>query len=335
MTNEAELINRIRRAIPSRPRGILRLGIGDDAAVLGVPEGLRVPRRHSARWILTSDSFLESRHFLVDRHPPHAVGYKALARALSDAGAMGAIPKVFLLNLALPLELTGTWLAQFLKGMARAARGARVILAGGDISQSRSVAIFIALLGEVPVGKAVLRSGAHAGDGLFVSGTLGAAQLGLETIFKSKTQLPRVLRDKILLRHLYPNPRLELGLWLAKHKLVSAMIDTSDGFSTDLARLCRASRIGARVWSAALPVVSIPSKLRRRVPSPHELALHGGEDYELLFAVPPKYIHRIPGTFKGVPISQVGTFVRRREIQLLEANGDTSVLQPLGWDHFS
>ena len=334
MTNEAELINRIRRALPSRPQGILRLGIGDDAAVLSVLEGLRSARRHLARWILTSDSFLESRHFLVDRHPPHAVGYKALARALSDAAAMGASPKVFLLNLALPLELTGAWLDQFLKGMARVARGARVILAGGDISQSRSVAIFIALLGEVPFEKAVLRSGARAGDHLFVSGTLGAAQLGLETILKGRKQLYGVLRNQVLQRHLYPKPRLELGLWLAKNKLISAMIDTSDGFSTNLAHLCQASRIGARVWSAALPVVSIPPELRRKALSPHDLALHGGEDYELLFAVPPKYIHRIPGTFEGVPIAQVGAFVRRCEIQLLEANGDTSVLLPMGWDHF-
>jgi len=334
MTSEAELIDRIRRAVPSQPGGILRLGIGDDAAILRCSGRPRPFPRPSANWILTSDSFLESRHFLIDRHPPDSVGFKALARALSDAAAMGANPKVFLLNLALPFKLTSGWLDQFLQGMARAAREARVVLAGGDVAQSHSVAIFIALLGEVPSGRAVLRSGARPGDGLFVSGTLGAAQLGLETILEGGRQLTRASRSRLLQRHLYPTPRLALGLWLARNKLASAMIDTSDGFSTALSQLCGASRVGACVRSAGLPVVRIPTELRRRKLSPGSLGLHGGEDYELLFAVHPKSIPHIPESFEGVPISRVGTFVRRREILLLEANGSTSVLQPSGWDHF-
>ncbi len=334
MTNEAALIARIRRAVPSRPGGILRLGIGDDAAVLQCLARPSPSRRLPANWILTSDSFLEGRHFLVDRHPPESVGFKALARALSDVAAMGAVPRVFLLNLALPSNLTGTWLNRFLQGMARAARAAGVTLAGGDVAQSRSVAIFIALLGQAPSGRPVLRSGARPGDSLFLSGTLGAAQLGLEAILRSGKQRSRSLRHHLLERHLYPTPRLALGLWLANNHLAAAMIDTSDGFSTALSQLCQASRVGACVKSVGLPVVRIPSQLRRWRLSAQRLALHGGEDYELLFAVHPESVPRIPKSFGRVPISNVGTLVRRREILLLDADGETSVLPPLGWDHF-
>ena len=334
MTTEATLIEKIRRAIPSRPGGFLRLGIGDDAAVLrGFTRG-RPARDVPSDWVFTSDSFLEGVHFLPGRHPARAVGYKALARTLSDIAAMGAVPRVFLLNLAFPQKLTGSWLDQFLGGMARAARNFRVVLAGGDIAQFPFVAISIAVLGEVPTGKAVKRSGARPGDLLLVSGTLGAAQLGLELILRHGKPTGSLLRSPALRTHLFPNPRLELGAWLAGRGLVSAMIDTSDGFSTDLARLCQASRVGVRVWASHIPAVRIPLSLSRSVLSPLELALHGGEDYELVFAVPSRLARRIPSSHRGVRLTQVGEFVRGREVRLVDSDGRASRLAPRGWDHF-
>ncbi len=334
MTTEATLIEKIRRAIPSRPGGFLRLGIGDDAAVLrGFTRG-RPARGVPSDWVFTSDSFLEGVHFLPGRHPARAVGYKALARTLSDIAAMGAVPRVFLLNLAFPQKLTGSWLDQFLGGMARAARNFRVVLAGGDIAQFPFVAISIAVLGEVPTGKAVKRSGARPGDLLLVSGTLGAAQLGLELILRHGKPTGSLLRSPALRTHLFPNPRLELGAWLAGRGLVSAMIDTSDGFSTDLARLCQASRVGVHVWAGRLPGVQVAPGLRRKGFSSLELALYGGEDYELVFAVPSRLARRIPSSHRGVRLTQVGEFVRGREVRLIDSDERASKLAPRGWDHF-
>ena len=334
MSSETTLIERIRRAVPSQPGGLLRQGIGDDAAVLrGLARG-RSARGEPTDWALTSDSFLEGRHFLIDRHPPRAVGYKALARAISDIAAMGAVPRVFLLNLSFPKRLSGAWLDQFLGGLARAARRFRLVLAGGDISQFPSVAVSITVMGEVPAGAAVGRSGARSGSLLFVSGTLGTAQLGLEIILGCPKPSPNLLRSAALRPHLYPVPRVELGNWLAGRGLVSAMIDISDGFSTDLSRLCQASWVGARVFADRLPCVQPSPRFLRLGISQVELALHGGEDYELLFAAPARLAHHMPSSFRGVRITQVGEFVGGREIRLVGSDGRSSRLVPRGWDHF-
>ncbi len=147
MEQEAQLIEKVRRAIPSREGGDLRLGIGDDAAVM-------VPRRGS-EWVVSCDAFLEGVHFLADRHPPDSVGFKALARATSDLAAMGAQPRFFLLTLALPASRTGKWLDQFLRGMGRAARRLGMRLAGGDSTKSAKISISVTVLGEVGPGLAV------------------------------------------------------------------------------------------------------------------------------------------------------------------------------------
>ena len=251
MTDEARLIEQILRAVPSRgrlarsrPNGRslpvgLRLGIGDDAAVIR-PMG-------QADWVWTCDAFLENVHFLAHAHPPQAVGFKALARATSDLAAMGARPRFFLLSLALPPSRTGGWLKGFLAGMARAARQLGLVLAGGDTSQHATVAISVSVLGEIAPGCAVTRSGARPGDRLYVTGRLGAAQLGLELILRGLYR--RAGFRPLLRRHLYPELRLAFGQWLARRRLASAMIDTSDGLSTDLGHICEASGAGARVWA--------------------------------------------------------------------------------------
>jgi thiamine-monophosphate kinase len=338
MTTETTLIERIRRALPSRDparRRQLRIGIGDDAAVLrlsGKPE-----------WVITCDMFLENVHFLAHAFPPDAVGYKALARATSDLAAMGVRPRYFLLSLALPSHRTGQWLDGMLAGMSRAARRFGLVLAGGDTAQNATVAISITVLGEAARGRAVTRAGAKPGDLIFVSGRLGAAQLGLELILRGLYK-ERRLRP-LLQQQFYPPLRLELGEWLANSRrgaprglatagLASAMIDTSDGLSTDLGHVCEASGIGARTYAERIPAVRIPAALAVHGLDAAELALHGGEDYELLFTVPRRLSRLIPKSFGGVPLTQIGEITRSRAVVLVDERGGTSPLEPRGWDHF-
>jgi len=325
---EGELIERIRARIPSRGASAhavgLRIGIGDDAAVLRPPRG--------REWVLTCDAFLESVHFLAPVHPPRAVGYKALARATSDLAAMGAVPRLFLLSLALPSNRTGEWLDGFLVGMAQAARKFGLVLAGGDTAQNATVAVSVTVLGEVAPGRAVTRAGARPGDLLYVSGRLGAAQLGLELVLRGLYR-ERCWRP-LLEPHFYPELRLRLGQWLARKRLASAMIDTSDGLSTDLGHLGEASGVGARVWADRIPPVRVPPTLREHGFDPLELALHGGEDYQLLFTVPRRLRKAIPSSHGGVPITQIGGITKGRAMILVGADGRAAPLAARGWDHF-
>lgn len=328
MDRERQLINRLAKIVPSagiRGGGAgLRLGIGDDAAILR-------PRRKT-EWVLSCDSFLEGTHFPGRLHPPESVGYKSLARAVSDLAAMGARPRHFLLALSVPASRTRRWLDRFASGMARAARELDILLVGGDISQSPAIAISITVLGEAPRGRAVRRSGAAPGDLLYVSGTLGEAELGLELMrrgFGKRRDNQRFLR-----KHLYPAPRVALGRWLAEKRLATAMIDISDGLSTDVARLCQESRVGAQIWAERIPQVRLPNKLPNRGLDPLKLALHGGEDYELLFTVRPRreeLLRRIPA---GIKATSIGRIIRQRQIFLVKGNGAARRLPAGGWDHF-
>jgi thiamine-monophosphate kinase len=330
MDGEQSLIDRIRRAIPSRPRrpvlslSRLRLGMGDDAALISPARGLD--------FVVTCDAFLENIHFLPEVHSPDSVGYKSLARATSDIAAMGAVPRYFLLSLALPARRTGKWLEHFLAGMARAAREYRLLLAGGDTSRQPTVAISITVIGEISRGAALTRSEARPGDLIYVSGALGAAQLGLQLIRRG---LHRQNHWKPLLRqHCYPVIRLALGRFLASRQLASAMIDLSDGLSTDLARLCASSRVGARLWRDRIPAVTVPPQLRARGFDPLAFALHGGDDYELLFTVPRRLAKKIPTQHLGVRLTPIGEIIRQRKVSLVDKAGRAATLDPRGWDHF-
>ena len=302
----------------------VHLGIGDDAALL------RASRGHEI--ILTCDWFLEGTHFLRGKHPPDSVGWKSLARALSDVAAMGGVPRCFLLSLALPESHTGRWLDGFLSGLRRASREFACTLVGGDTTRRREILINVTIVGEIRNARAVLRSGARAGDILYVTGRVGEAELGLRLLKRSKTQ-PRS-SNPLLKKHLYPEPRLDVGRWLAEKRLATSMMDLSDGLSSDLPRLCAASGVGADVESENLPVVQLSSSVRGLGLDSLQLALHGGDDYELLFTVRPSRMKLLPKSLHGVPLTAIGRITKQRELVLLRQKGRERQLHPGGWDPF-
>jgi thiamine-monophosphate kinase len=318
--DEQELIAAVRaRAHQQRAsrhkKGILTVGIGDDCAVLHPQRGKEL--------VVTTDLSLENVHFRRDWHPPQSVGHRCLARGLSDLAAMGARPEAAFLSLAVPAELTGPWIDAFLDGFMALAERYQVPLAGGDTAKSPLLVADIVLLGSVPKGKALLRSGARPGDVIYVTGALGGSAAELRALERR----PGDYRGKYKVGHphLYPEPRLAAGRKLMRGGLATAAIDLSDGLSTDLAHLCDESRLSAEIDVEALPVDARATL---------EQALHGGEDYELLFTASPKT--KVPTQVGGVLTHAIGRMKKRGKGPqvVLDNDGTRTALKPGGWNHF-
>jgi thiamine-monophosphate kinase len=317
--DEDALVKEIAGRVLPRGSGKLRLGIGDDAALWKPKPGYLS--------ILTSDWLLEGSHFLREKHPPDSVGWKCLARAASDIAAMGGTPRCFLLNLAIPADATGNWLDGFLGGLRRAARSLDCVLAGGDTTRNKQILISVSVIGEIREGQEVLRSGGRPGDLLYVSGTLGEAEHGLRFLQKAHGGIKG--KNDALRKHLYPEPRVALGRWLAERKLATSMMDISDGLSSDLPRMCAASGVGAVIDPGKLPLLRGIA-----LDSARELALDGGDDYELLFAVSRRNAARIPAMFQRLRLRQIGELTRGRTVHLSSKNETRELLPVSGWDPF-
>jgi thiamine-monophosphate kinase len=289
----------------------LLAGIGDDCTVLRLP---------SARDILiTTDFSLEGVHFRREWHPPESVGHRCLARGLSDIAAMGGEPVAAFLSLALPASSSQRWVGRFVRGLLALSKRFSVPLAGGDIAESNSgVLADIVVLGLVPPGRAVLRSGARPGDRIYVTGKLGASALAFSGLLNGAKLLPRDY-----LSHFYPTPRITVGRVLREKGIPSAMIDISDGLSTDLHHICEQSGVGARIYADRIPVTGGAKNLK--------FALHGGEDYELIFTAPAR--KHVPRTITGAPVTQLGEITGTRRVSLVK-DGHESVLKSAGWEHF-
>ncbi|QMV18167.1 thiamine-phosphate kinase [Granulicella sp. 5B5] len=325
-SGELALIARIREAAKARHKH-LRLGIGDDCAILAPPPGHEI--------LVTTDFSLEGRHFRREWHPARSIGHRALARGLSDLAAMGATPLAAFLSLALPRSANKPiWINNFLDGLLTLAAAAKTPLAGGDTSESPSDNILadIVLLGSAPASRSLRRSTARPGDLLYVTGALGGAATELATLALN----PRRYRNASPTGdhpHLYPQPRLTIGQTLLRRQLATACIDISDGLSTDLAHLCTESGVAAEIQAARLPL----HRLTKPLPPSEAFhnALHGGEDYELLFTARPQT--RIPRFIEGVPITPIGVIHHSRkavpQVTLVQAAGDRIPLQPQGWQH--
>ena len=322
---ESELIQKVEKALGRAGQAsYVRLGMGDDAALFRPRAGREI--------VLTCDWFLEGTHFLRKLHPPSSVGWKCLARGVSDIAAMGGVPRCFLLSLALPISHTGGWLDEFLAGLARASGRFACTLAGGDTTRNKQILIEVTVVGDVPTGCAVLRSGARPGDLVYVSGRLGEAELGLR-VLKQRRGSSR-LNDPLIKKHLYPEPRLALGHWLAKKRLASSMMDLSDGLSSDLSRLCAASGVGARVESAEIPRPRNSNLARHHGLDPLDLAMHGGDDYDLLFTVPPPKARSLPQAFRGIKLTAIGRITKESKLVVREENGREQPVLSGGWDPF-
>ena len=317
--SEKSLIEKIRRQAEraGRKRGLIA-GIGDDCAVLRIPPG------HEA--LVTTDFSLEGIHFRRDWHSPEVVGHRCLTRGLSDIAAMGGEPVAAFLSLALPRKLRQKWADGFLRGFLNLARRFGVPLAGGDTAESPAgILADVVVLGSVPKGTAVLRSGAKAGDCIYVTGELGGSAATIDGLRGGGR---RKFRPADYSAHFSPVPRLELGRILREKKMASAMIDISDGLSTDLAHICEESSVGAEIQAEAIPLANIG---RAQEEVDLRFALHGGDDYELLFTAPRG--KSIPARIAGVPIAQIGRITRSRRVVLI-SKGVRSDLIPQGWEHF-
>jgi thiamine-monophosphate kinase len=321
---EMEFVNWLRARWPGRMPGLV-LGIGDDAALIRVGGGREL--------ILTTDLSIEGVHFLRDLHPPLSVGHRALARGLSDIAAMGGTPRFALISLAVSKSANPGWVEEFYAGVHSLARRNRVPIIGGDTALvSNKSFVDVVVAGEVPAGTALRRSGARPGDRIFVSGRLGFSALGLRLL---KTRVAATSSKQAIRAHLYPMPRIELGRFLRKKGLASALMDLSDGLSSDLTRLCQASGVGAAVWASKIPKPAATGKGKLSPTRALDLALNGGEDYELLFTVPPRKLNRIPARFCSLPLQCIGEIQRATKgLSLIEPDGASRPLEPGGWDHF-
>jgi thiamine-monophosphate kinase len=314
LLGEKKLIRQIRRS--ARGAKSVVTGIGDDSAVLRVPPGHEL--------LVTTDFTIENVHFRRDWHPPELVGRHCLTRGLSDIAAMGGEPLAAFLSLAVASDVPQKWVNRFLKGLLDLAEEFKVPLAGGDTAQSAGgIQADIVVVGSVPKGKAVLRSGAKVGDQIYVTGELGGLAAALARLAESKPV------GAGYSRHFLPRPlpRVAVGQWLRRRGVASALIDLSDGLSTDLEHICQESHVGAEIEAEAIPLAQVgPGKKRVAL----ELALHGGDDYELLFTS----TAMVPPVVAGVRVTRIGRTTRLAGMRLIGANGKRQPLKAGGWEHF-
>jgi thiamine-monophosphate kinase len=330
---EFGLIERIRRQASRRGlRGAI--GIGDDAAVL--PD-------LSGKVLATTDMLIEGIHFDLRTTDLRSLGWKAAAVNLSDIAAMGGRPRYCLTALGIPTVLSVEDIAELYRGVNACLGRFGVSLIGGDTCGSRrGLTIAVTMLGEAVGKRVVTRDGARPGDRIFVTGTLGDSAAGLEILRgaergswkrASGRQRAPIGSKKLIERHLRPVPRVEWGMELAASGCVSAMIDVSDGLSSDLGHLCGESGVGAEVFSERLPLSKelrgLSSQLKRH---PMDYALQGGEDYELLFTSSPRKAERLRSL--RVRVTELGVVTRRNGMYLADDRGGRRRLLAAGFDHF-
>ncbi len=328
---EFPLIDRIRNILPFSRNKDLLVDIGDDTAVV------RMDGRRAL--LLTCDIQVEGRHFRLDRTTPYRVGRRAMAVNLSDIASMGGKPTYALVSLGLPADFPVKSYDRLFEGMRDELLPHRAYIIGGNLAQTRdSLIVDVTLLGEADLSRVLTRGGARAGDRIFVTGHLGASGAGFQALRAFGKKVPGKYKD-LVARHVLPVPRVDLGRRIARSGVASAMIDLSDGVAGDLHHLCTRSGVGAEIHESLLPlpkhIGEIAGKSGKSV---LDLALHSGEDYELLFTVPSGVpagkIRSIRGD-SGIPVTEIGKIVRREEgYCLVDSRGGKTPLRPAGWDHF-
>ena len=345
--NEFDFIKKIRALAQEQAASTgLVQGVGDDAAVLKSFVGSDV--------VVSTDLLIEDVDFRRDTTHPDLLGHKALAVSLSDIAAMGARPRWALLSIGVPNDI---WQSEFLdgfyEGFFQLAGRYGVGLIGGDVSRTpEKIVIDSIVIGECPLEREVYRSGAVPGHQIYVTGFLGDAAAGLRLIERGARlhsparaeTLPSSIGeaagerhpvDHLLLRQLQPEPRVGWGLLLGDKRLATAMIDISDGLSSDLNHLCTESQTGALIDASSIPIDPLVKDLSgRRALDPLMLALHGGEDFELLFTVKPENIAKLPARVDGVSVTRIGEITSASDGVRISEGSRTWNLEPGGWEHF-
>ncbi|MBR5856103.1 MAG: thiamine-phosphate kinase [Bacteroidales bacterium] len=299
------------------PAGVL--GIGDDCAVIPSEGG---------ELIYSTDMLMEGIHFLRGAASPEDIGWKSLAVNLSDIAAMGGAPVASFLSIALPKDAQGEWAERFIAGYAELSKKFNVPLLGGDTTSSlRDIAINVGVMGHMPLGKSLKRSGAIVGHSIYVTGTLGDSAGGLQAILKGFETDVSV--DALLQSHIRPYPRINEGKELSNTDLVGAMMDISDGIASDLRHILKASNVGAVVDLDSIPLSgSLVSVCDRYGMDATMLAIGGGEDYELLFTAPDKIEKHLQ-----FPVYKIGEITSGNEL-VWRSNGKTVDWDITGFKHF-
>lgn len=302
------------------------LQLRDDAALIDCPKGKRL--------VATVDAMVEGVHYLPE-DPPDLVARKLLRVNLSDLAAMGAVPRHYLLTTALPVSFGDEWVARFAEGLGQDQRVFGIHLLGGDSVATKGPAVMsLTAIGEVEAGREVRRSGAHPGDRIWVTGTIGDAFLGLAVLRGGYPQLASEERGALISRFQLPEPRTTLGPRLVG--IAHAMLDVSDGLLADLGHICEASGVGAEVGVAVLPL-SLPG--RRLAATAPELLVRlasAGDDYELLFTAPTEASEAIStlAVELGLSITEIGTIEKGSRVRLLDAHGNELRVEAAGYRHF-
>lgn len=328
---EDELIAALRRVLSGEAPGV-EVGMGDDAAVVEAGGGSLV---------LTTDMLVEGVHFDRASISPRDLGAKAIVVNVSDVAAMAGSPRYALASIGIPSDVGASWVVELYGGMRAACEEYALTLVGGDTNRADQAVIALAVVGEVAPGRAVTRSGARPGDLVVVTGSLGAAAGGFALSRAHPTRVAKALAEpwgrELLDALARPVARVGEGQTLAQAG-ATAMIDLSDGLAKDLSRLCRESGVGARV---ELPRVPVAEPLRRGAPllgvDPLDLALSGGEDYELLATIDLTHVGRAREELDerfGVTLTEVGVIIEDGLVAV-DAEGRESPLEPKGWDHFA
>lgn len=317
--SEFKLIEQYFKRPPATGAVAVELGVGDDCALLQVPCGLRLA--------VTTDTLVEGVHFLPDSDP-EALGHKVLAVNLSDLAAMGARPAWFTLSITLPVA-DPEWLQAFSGGLFQLADRHRMTLVGGDTTRG-PLSLTVTAMGLLPEDKALRRSGAKPGDQIYVTGDLGAAGLGLMI---ATGEVGRVADSDVLDRYLKPTPRVAAGQALLSY--ATSCIDLSDGLSSDLSHVLRASAVGASIHAVDLPIAATVKQSMGPEES-LQMALSAGDDYELCFTVPSSDEAACCDALAalGCPATRIGVIEVDEGLRLLDAKGDTVTVQSRGYQHF-
>ncbi|HEX8265366.1 MAG TPA: thiamine-phosphate kinase [Pyrinomonadaceae bacterium] len=330
MTGEFDFIhNLLNKTTKNKPRfSAVKIGIGDDCAVIS--------QNSKTDLVVTADMLVEAIDFRLDWTRAEFVGHKALAVSLSDVAAMGAKPLWAMVSIGIPEKIWRTDFAEnFYAGWFNLAKKFNVELVGGDVSRTPDKIVIDSIVaGETKKNCALLRSGAQTGDLIFVTGKLGGAAAGLRLLENGfRFDSEKGSRKNFIRKQLAPNPQIEIGVKLSESKLTTAMLDLSDGLSSDLSHLCRASKVGARLIAEKIPLEKNLLQVLKQNEDVISFALNGGEDFELLFTARPKDKNKLEKLF-GEEITCIGQITDDVEKIELASKSKTVLLEPQGFRHF-